>query len=126
MTSLEQHLAAHQLGKRIDNNTLVCTCGDFVRDMPGTYDDPYREHRAHVAASWQEARTVRTVEELDALPFLTLIREVYAPSPSGNDYGGVYERRVTEWECIAGVFHEEQIPIHLPALILWTPEDGAA
>ena len=58
MTSLEQHLAAHQLGERIDNNTLVCTCGDFVRDMPGTYDDPYSEHRAHVAATWHEARTV--------------------------------------------------------------------
>ncbi len=113
MTTLEQHLAAHQLGQRIDNNTLVCTCGDFVRDMPGTYDDPYREHRAHVAASWQEARTVRTVEEVEGLDMNALLLPL-APYSTVCDAGDFLDDYNSE-------FCDDEFPM----LVIWTPEDGA-
>lgn len=61
-----------------------------------------------------EARTVRTVEELDALPVGTILR---------CGYGRVWEklaghRRFSGMEVGKG--------LGVPALVLWTPEDGAA
>lgn len=57
-----------------------------------------------VVEALDAARTITTPEQLDALPFLSVIREVFRDSPSGANYGGVYERRTSGWECIAGVF----------------------
>lgn len=132
MITLEQHLAAHPLYYNEDEwktSPWVCKCkwtptfdpaDEFFEDLDD--GEITGQHAAHVAATWREARTVRAVEELDALPFLTIIREVYGQSPSGYDYGGVHERRTSGWECIAGVLRDTPNPIRLPALILWTPE----
>lgn len=78
MTSLEQHLAAHWPTVHTHaglhwSHMYQCKCGW----MP-TQDDPRPVeviHAAHVAATWREARTVRTVEELDALPFRSTLIE---------------------------------------------------
>lgn len=131
MITLEQHLAAHPLYyDEMAEYCNVCGCGwridgealDYSADNDAATQIA-ELHAAHVAATWREARTVRTVEELDALPFLTIIREVYGPSPSGYDYGGVHERRTSGWECIAGVLRDTPNPIRLPALVVWMPED---
>ena len=70
---------------------------------------------------------IDTVEQLDALPFLTIVREVYGPSPSGCDYGAVWERRTSGWQCIAGSVmppRDEHAP-RLGCRVLYTPEPGA-
>lgn len=70
---------------------------------------------------------VETVEQLDALPFLTVIREVFRPSPgSGTDYGGIYERRTSGWQCLAGAWVEPQRngDPKLPVVVLWPPGAG--
>lgn len=51
-------------------------------------------------------RTITTRQQLDTLPFLAVIREVFRDSPSGANYGGVYEHRTSGWECIAGAFKD--------------------
>lgn len=75
----------------------------------------------------RESRMVRTVEELDALPFLAVVREVFQPSPgSCTDYGGIWERRTSGWEQIAGT--SSPPPVHsprLPCRLLWHPEQDA-
>ncbi|AOT25810.1 hypothetical protein SEA_TORTELLINI_65 [Mycobacterium phage Tortellini] len=67
---------------------------------------------------------IETVEQLDALPFLTIVREVYGPSPSGCDYGAVWERRTSGWQCIAGSVmlpRDEHRP-RLGCRVLYAPE----
>lgn len=67
-------------------------------------------------------RRVSSEAELDALPFLSIVREIFAPSPvAGCDYGGVWERRTSGWQCIAANVHRDQPTPRLPALVLWTP-----
>jgi hypothetical protein len=68
-------------------------------------------------------RRIETVEQLDALPFLTIVREVYGPSASGCDYGAVWERRTNGWECIAGtVMPPGYESPRLPCRVLYRPE----
>ena len=81
-------------------------------------------------AALREARTVRTVEELDALPHLAVVREIAAPAPvSGLDYGSVWERQYGEagWKYLSGTF---TAPAHdsprLPARVLYVPGDENA
>lgn len=71
--------------------------------------------------------TVDTVEQLDALPFLALVREVLTPSPiAGCDYGGVWERRTSGWECLAAsLMPPRHSTPRLPARVIWTPPDGS-
>lgn len=78
MTSLEQHLAAHWLrnstsygpdgGNLADEDDLatICQCGHRIAETLSV--DVESLHAAHVADAWRESRTVRTVDELDALP----------------------------------------------------------
>lgn len=78
----------------------------------------------------RQQRTIGTVAELDALPFLAIIREIFKPSPGkGLDYGGVYERRTSGWHCIAGAYTADgphNGPPRLPCRLLWLPEWGDA
>lgn len=87
-----------------------------------------KDHDAHVAGVVAEAlqpQIVTTQAELDALPFLSLIREIFGPSPSGADYGGVYERRRdTGWIALAGKYKDSRdngAP-QLPCRVLYSPE----
>jgi hypothetical protein len=66
-----------------------------------------------------------TPEQIDALPFLSIIREVFKPSPGrGLDYGGVYERRTSGWHPIAGTYRDpaENGQPNLPCRVLYNPE----
>lgn len=112
--------------------TLDCRCGWKIQaEGRGARAAAHAEHlAAHVAAALRESRTVRTVAELDALPHLTVIREIRRLSPSGLDYGAVYERHydTAGWKCISGNYRpvEANGPVELPARILYRPgEDGA-
>ena len=70
---------------------------------------------------------IDTMEQLDALPFLTIVREVYGPSPRACDYGAVWERRTSGWQCIAGSVmppRDEHAP-RLGCRVLYTPEPDA-
>lgn len=66
---------------------------------------------------------ITTDADLDALPFLSLVREKYLPSPvSGTDYGGVWERRSPGWGCLAGsVMPPGHNRPRLPVTLLWMP-----
>ncbi|WP_336818963.1 hypothetical protein [Gordonia sp. MMO-8] len=128
--NLEQHLAAHQLGRRLDQ-TLVCQCGGFEHETPGPYDDHWKAHRAHVAAAWREARTVRTVEELDALPTGAIIHiKDTADAVKNGDSLGSASGYQSYWEYPGevGVYTSDQLEASdaWPTLVVWTPEDGAA
>lgn len=75
-------------------------------------------------AAWREACTIRTVEQLAAVPFLGVVREVFRASPVGGvDYGGVWERRSSGWEALSGsVMPPGYGSPHLPALLVWHPD----
>lgn len=59
--------------------------------------DSFREHAEHVAEAWREALTIRTPEQLAAVPGAAVVRDAD---------GYIVERRY----------------VTLPALILWHPD----
>ena len=103
--TIEQHLAAHVAD--IEDGDLEvapfasCECGWHVR--LGYSQD----WAAHVADAWREARTVRTRPEVDRLARDTVVQ-----------FHGADHIVAIRDMCCAGCYD-------LPALILWTPEDGA-
>jgi len=84
----------------------------------------YEDYAQHIQDEWLKARTITTAEQLDQLPFLTLIREQFRPAPSGADYGGVYERRTTGWTALAGVFIDaaDNGEPRLPVQVIYHPD----
>lgn len=69
---------------------------------------------------------IETPEQLAALPFLSLVREMFGPSPVAQcDYGGVWERRTSGWQCLSGSLMPPgyETP-RLPARVLWAPSTG--
>ena len=96
--------------------------------LPNDYTRSWDYNRAlnELAAQIDAAVHPRidTMEQLDALPFLTIVREVYGPSPSACDYGAVWERRTSGWQCIAGSVmppRDEHAP-RLGCRVLYTPD----
>ncbi|WP_327139396.1 hypothetical protein [Nocardia sp. NBC_01327] len=69
----------------------------------------------------QAGRRIEFPEQLAVLPFLAIVREVIRSSPSGANYGAVWERRTSGWECIAGSVDGRTEP-KLPVLVLWQSE----
>jgi hypothetical protein len=112
----------------IDNEvgTEPFWCGDDDDIGCGTWDKlRHPLWRDHIAAAVTAGRTITTVEQLAALPFLSIIREIFKPSPgSGIDYGGVYERRTSGWHAIAGVYSRglDNGAPRLSVLVIWNPE----
>jgi hypothetical protein len=82
----------------------------------------------HLAETIIGAMTVRTPGQLADLPFLSIVREVLGPPPGaggrvgGVDYGGVWERRTSGWECVAGGVDPWRTEPRLPARLLYSPE----
>jgi hypothetical protein len=77
-----------------------------------------------VAAETPVITIVNTQGELDTLPFLAIIREIFKPSPgNGLDYGGVYERRTSGWHPIAGTYKDavDNGAPRLPCRVLYNP-----
>lgn len=108
MITLEQH--------HIDHSWIdvygECACGKF---SGGSVND----HANHFAQTWSDARTVRTVEELDALDPGTAIashrgQRIYRKTRDRDGWAPAGNRDTEHAELI-----------DLPAVILWTPEDGA-
>lgn len=121
--TLEQHLAAHAARRWDDGSeNLECLCGWIVdyeeidfginETTPDVLVQEDAQHAAHVAATWREARTVRTAEELDALPAGSAIRSGECLMVMDRD-----KMWVPVWN--GG-------PTSDGFLVLWTPEDGAA
>lgn len=80
---------------------------------------------AEIVKSEAAARRIDTVEQLDALPFLSVVREIRKPAPSGNDYGSIWERQNGGWVCISGlVGFDSKTGPSVPATVLWTPEEA--
>lgn len=117
MITLAQHLAAHWLRNSITDDTdhddndwsTYCQCG--YRIATTTAADVEALHREHVAATWQQARTITTRAQLDALPEGTLLGLM--------DEGNLIDV-VDEWD------HDdrEEMLSHWEVVVLWQPEDG--
>lgn len=112
---------------------MCCACQEGCSDAQGymLVMDPLL-HDDHVAdailaipgvAVVELPAKITTADELDALPFLTVIREIRPRC--GVDYGGIYERRTSGWQCIAGTWVEPERnggPT-LPVMVLWRGKD---
>ncbi|AXN53038.1 hypothetical protein PBI_HOMINES_52 [Mycobacterium phage Homines] len=67
-------------------------------------------------------RVIETVEELDSLPTLSIVRDEWT-SAVGWQHSGIWERRGMEWHCIAAPVIPPGHPRpNLPARVLYTPE----
>lgn len=98
----------------------------LISDHPGEDMISPRDAAATlIARGWRPpAQVIETPEELDTLPFLSIIREVFGPSPvAGCDYGGVWERRTSGWECIAAGVRRDAP--RFPAVVLYLPTEKA-
>ncbi|WP_448222423.1 hypothetical protein [Gordonia iterans] len=110
-------IAAHERVPRMRLATCMCGWEEPIRGR-----DVTALHAAHVADALRESRTARTVEELDALPHLSLVREL-------GKYGAVWERRDEtvcshRWEQIAG----DALSMYprIPARVLYRPDENGA
>lgn len=96
-----------------------------IIDTGGNYESFRMEQVARNAlADIAEARTIRTDEQLDALPFLSVVRELPQSTIAGQpDYGAIWERRGAAWHLIAGSTWRPGSGVKpaLPALLLYEP-----
>jgi hypothetical protein len=80
-------------------------------------------HAAHVAAALRESRTVRTVEQLDALPVGTVVREL---ATDGFVLESYHDQIWQETRWLYPGDDDPQDRPGLPARVLFLPsEDGA-
>lgn len=117
-------------------NGIVETCGGYVESVPEdeqtaeklyytTVDGPIDFGQLADDVIGKLRPTIRTVEELDALPILSAVKELYKPAPSGNNYGAVWEKwNGPRWVRMGYGSERGQPyegPIQLPALLIWSP-----
>lgn len=123
---IEQHLAAHEYLDILDGWD-ACECGWREEYERRSETGTIFTHHAHVAATWREARTVRTIDELDALPVGTVIRDVdgamYRRSPYSVDDDGRWYPAWTVGNAYERDMGVESREIPTPGLIVWTPEE---
>ena len=106
--SLAELLAQHGFLSTMN----ICACQHGLNGNFGLMNPD--QWRAHVAAAWREACTIRTVEQLDALPAGAIVRSrgevAYerARTPGSDWYG-------TNLATVTGS------DIGLPALCIWHP-----
>lgn len=96
--------------------------------MDGHYDDPdddaYALAEEIISRGWRPpARVVTTVEELDALPWRTVIREI-GTGPRGFIRGFISEKDDDLWMATGSDLLCPSSDIWLPAVILYEPEEG--
>ena len=97
-----------------------CTAHHGTCSWPGvdtlTRDEAVRAHAAHVAEALTAARTIETVDELDALPVGTVVL-------ADGDVYVSYDNLLTTWrEWIYPGDDDPQQSIPLPARILHLPD----
>ena len=115
--NLADIIAAHRFVERSSiSQPSRCYCG-WVGDQTiiRLGRDVWVEWAAHVAAEIEKALTVRTVEELDALPQGALIEH----------QGAVYRNRkfINLWQEVDWQRLDHDAAALLPARILWLPTD---
>ncbi len=126
MITLERHLEEHEYLDTVDG-WESCECG-WREELERRSDTgSIFTHAAHVAATWREARTVRTVEELDALPIGSILLDTGGLTPSlyTKTRGGWLlgdDRLWIPWQILRPGDGRMPPVVHL---ILWTPEGGA-
>lgn len=102
--TLAQHLAAHQHFPNSDLSGTECECG-------WTGPDSFDDWAAHVAATFREARTVTTAEEL-----ATLAEKTFVCDKRGRTWESFGEYWVPSWTPAP-----KRVP--LPVRVLWVPAD---
>lgn len=117
--TLAEHLAQHHWR----GSTLGCECRwnwPKERNYFCGEDERIAEmHRKHQAATWREACTIRTAEQLDALPEHAIVR-------AGTN-GHAYEKSMLftligrRWMEAGNGSPERSDDIGLPALLIWHP-----
>lgn len=114
MITLAQHLAAHHYRTYHRD----CTCGERWHALHENYDTRIAQHAAHVAATWTQARTIATIDQLDALPVGTVVRDhetdIMVSGPTGEGESA--------WWYDGDPYRANEVD--LPALVVWTPADG--
>jgi hypothetical protein len=103
----------------------------LIAAIPNLVSNPRSPRRhdapriAGIAAAWDQATHITTAEQLDRLPHLSIVRDTWT-SAAGLHHSGIWERRHTNWHCIAAPLmppgHDAPI---LPARLIWNPEWSA-
>ena len=109
---LAQHLRYHDRPDRGEWR-VFCSCESrkwFTEPIEVVNDETYI---AHVERVWREACTVKTVEQLDALPVGCVVRDQRGLLWE-TDHGHMYAASYAVPMCIKAVA--------LPAVIVWHPE----
>jgi hypothetical protein len=134
MTDLAEIIAKHypiHAGQDCDGDGWVdCRCMKLA-------DAPVEEWIAHVAEAITESRTIRTVEELNALPPQSVVMEI-DPAQDSTDPLACVHRKVhvcTDdqypyafedlWEQPGDSGEWPVTEVELPVWLLWTPEARA-
>lgn len=112
--SLASVIATHRW-TRTKPFVVECTGCDWSADLKTTVKSSVELVAEHVERVWLETRTITTLEQLDALPEQTVIRNVM--------FGVVFECVVENdgtylWQGIHG---EPRTSVSLPALVLHHP-----
>ena len=104
---------------QIINEHMEADVPETVADKHEPVDADYAMSDAIIAAGWRPpARTVTTVEELDALPDMTVILEI------GRNWRFVFRKLGDNYWVADGI--EDAYPamdIKLPATVLYEPEE---
>ena len=101
-----------------DRNLLAQIIYDTLNGQYGDFCMPDDAADAILEAGWRPpARTVTTVEELDALPVGSIVRDVEraALDEKWDD---------NMWAEVAYEYTFSSSSIHTPATVLWEPEEG--
>lgn len=93
----------------------ACECGWQSTEMAATNT----AHPEHVEQMWLEARTIRTVEQLDVLPHESIIKRDQPRSVPLYKLGHM-------WSFGSHLISGDQLAQHLPALLLWHPDWSAS
>lgn len=112
--SLSEVLAKHEAMRDPFRQCQVCICDEWADTDHG--DNGHHTHVDHQGAAWRESCTIRTFEELDALPALAVISS--DPEVTGDGNRWTWERFDEGWFTTA--FGPAGYP-DLPALLIWHP-----
>jgi hypothetical protein len=105
------------LAKHRPSATRFCIGCDYTNPGAESITVDPDHFPAVLAAELLAARTITTVEQLDALPEGTLIQPEHRPLVYAQR-GGKYR-----WRSLMDGFDRESRVLPLPMLVLWHPED---
>lgn len=116
--SLAQVLARHESMRDPYRRCQVCICDRWSDTDHG--DNGHHTHVAHQADAWREACTIRTVEELEALPDGATVRGANGHAFEKSSESWTFDDR--RWGEAGNSSPDRSEDIKLPALLIWHPE----